>query len=155
TLVMTAPVRPFTIMPWKLSLPLVTAAADAGAAQIVAAVPVASSATVSCRFMLPPQLTEPARASLPQRQVSTPHSAISGVRQSSSCRAGHLLSRPAASGSFRATPLPACSRASADRPFSGVADSQLSPVKQECLAAWGCASLSLPAHVAVNDCQAG
>src|SRR6266536_1536781 len=39
--------------------------------------------------------------------------------------------------------------------YSGVADTRLSPAKQECLAACGCASLSLPAHVAVNDCQVG
>ena len=60
-MVMTVPVRPFMIMPWKLSLPLVIAAAGAGVAQTAAAVPVASSATVSCRFMLSPHssLTPP------------------------------------------------------------------------------------------------
>jgi hypothetical protein len=43
--------------------------------------------------------------------------------------------------------------------FSGVADRQLSPVKQECLAVRGCASLALAADVAVtvavNDSQIG
>ena len=37
-----------------------------------------------------------------------------------------------------------------DRLLSGVVDSQLSPVQQQCLTACGCASLALAAHVAVT-----
>jgi hypothetical protein len=79
TLVMTAPVSPLMRMPWKLSLPLAAAAAGA-AVQSAAAVPVASSAPVSCRFMLPPAplaACSDARTGVGLRATSV---AVSGVR---------------------------------------------------------------------------